>query len=122
MILGYYYDTYKNGKEAVPLIRLRNWIDFRHFPHVIKVSVLDMLSQPVLDKFSDFFSDWNNSSFHSVHDTQMSVSMFSNVVLVIQDGGEHALLIAEVVIIKLNHFVPDCLVFTMGFNLPDSIK
>ena len=100
---GYDYDTYKNGKEAVPLIRLRNWIDFRHFPHVIKVSVLDMLSQPVL---SNFFSDWNNSSLHGVHDTQVSVSMFSNVVLVIQDGGEQVLLIA-VLILKLDHFVPD---------------
>ena len=122
MMLGYDFDTYKYGKEAVPLIRLSNWVDFGHFPDVIKVSVLDMLSQLVLDKLSDFFSDWNNSSFHSIHDTQMSVSMFSDIVLVIQDGGEFALLIVEVIIIKLDNFVPYCLVFTMGFNLPDSIK
>ena len=81
-----------------------------------------MLSQPVLDKFSDFFRNWSNSTFHGVHDSQVSVSMISNVVSIIWDSAEHSLLIAEVFIENFNHVVPDCLIFTVSFNVSDSIK
>ena len=108
--------TYKHCKGMIPFIRLRNWEDFWHFPSVIKVSVLDVLSKPVLDELSYFFCDWDSS----VHDAQVSASMLSNVVLVIQDCGKHTLLIAEVFIEECNHFVPDFLIFTVGFNLSDS--
>ena len=81
-----------------------------------------MLSKPVLDKLSNFFCDWDNSTLYSVHDAQVSASMLSNIVLVVQDCGKHTLLITEVLIEKNDHFVPDSLIFTVGFNLSDSIK
>merc|ERR1719431_1590124 len=97
----------KNCKESVPLERLWNRVNFRHFTPVIKICVLDMLSQPVLDKFCDLFRNWSNSSFHSVHDSQVSVSMISNVVSIIRDSAEHSLFITEVFIENMNHVVPD---------------
>merc|ERR1719431_1227292 len=112
----------KNCKESVPLERLWNRINFRHFTHVIEICVLDMLSQPVLDKFCDLFRNWSYSSFYSVHDSQVSVSMISNVVSIIGDSAEHSLFIAEVFIENMNHVVPDCLIFTVSFNFSDSIK
>ena len=81
-----------------------------------------MLSKPVFDKLDNFFCDWDNRAFYSVHDAHVSASMFSNIVLVVQYCGEHTLLLAEVLIEKIDHFVPDSLIFTMGFNLSDSIK
>ena len=81
-----------------------------------------MLGKPVLDELSNFFCYGNNSSFHSFHETQVSASMIGNVMLVIQDGGEHALLKAEVFVVKVDHPIPDSLIFTIGLNIPDGIK
>merc|ERR1719193_187363 len=92
----------KDCKESVPLERLWNWVYFWHFTHVIKICVL--------------FRNWSNSSFHSVHDSQVSVSMISNVVSIIRDSAEHSLFITEVFVENMNHVVPDCLIFTVSFN------
>ena len=73
-----------------------------------------MLGKPVLDELSNFFCYGNNSSFHSFHETQVSASMIGNVMLVIQDGGEHTLLKAEVFVVKIDHPIPDCLIMIIG--------
>merc|ERR1719431_998265 len=98
----------KNCKESVPLERLWNGVNFRHFTPVVK--------------FCDLFSNWSNSTFHSVHDSQVSVSMIGNVVSIIRDSTEHSLFIAEVFVENMNHVVPDCLIFTVSFTCSDRIK
>ena len=86
--------SYFDSEGGIPHIWVRDWINLWHFSLVVKVSVLDMLSQPVLGEVSYFLGDGEEGSLDGVHDSKMTKSVVRNVVSIVRDDGEHGLLIS----------------------------
>merc|ERR1712168_1321993 len=82
----------------------------------------DVLSQPVFDEFSDFLSDGKDSACNSFHESQMSSSVVSNVMLVVQNLGEEILFIGKVLVVQVHQFVPSSLIPRISLHLSNNIK
>ena len=67
----------EHGKGVVPDVGVGDWHGGRHLASVVKVSVLDVLCQPVLDKVQDVLTNGDLGTNNGIHDSQMTVPAMS---------------------------------------------
>merc|ERR1719228_155727 len=109
-------------KEGVPLEGRWDGVNLWEKASVCEVGVLDVLSQPVLDEVGHLLRDWDLCTLHGVHQTQVSLSVVSNVMLVVPNGSEEGLLGTEVLVVESLQAVPQLLVVTVGLHVPDNVE
>merc|ERR1719309_908849 len=111
-----------DSKGCIPDIWIRDRIKLWHQSFESKVCVFDVLSQPIFDEFSDLLGNWNMSSFDGFHQTKMSASVISNVMLIIKDLSVQVFFIAEMFIIELVQFMPNFFTTRICFHFSNNIK
>merc|ERR1740128_863932 len=97
----------KDSKGGIPDEWFRHIVNLGHLSLVGEVSVLNVLCQPVLDELGDFSANGQNCSLDGLHQAQMSLSMVSNVMGIVSNGGEKIFLSGKMLIVQFVQLFPD---------------
>merc|ERR1740128_573549 len=112
----------KDCKRGIPDKWFRHSVNLGHLSLVGEVSVLNVLCQPVLDELGDFSTNGQNCSLDGLHQAQMSLSMVSNVMGIVSDGGEKIFLSGKMLIVQFVQLFPDCSITRVFLHLSGNIK